>query len=103
MVDNYVIWVERVVDGVKYHQIYQGESAETEKRDDTGTGFSQQSTSLAIMNKLKFGAAWEDGHVISGFINLKSHLDRILRRAKSGDLGRVEEIHIKRVEGGNAK
>lgn len=97
MADNYVIWVERVVDGVKYHQVYQGESAETEERKDTWVGFSQQSTSLAIVNGLKFGAAWEDGHEIGGFINLKSHLDRILRRAKGGDLGQIEEIHIKRI------
>lgn len=98
MADNYIIWVERVVDGIKYHQVYQGESTETEERDDTGTGYSQQSTSLAVVNGLKFGPAWEDGHVISGYINLKSHLDRILRRSKSGDLGRIEEIHIKRID-----
>jgi len=98
MVDNYIIWVERVVDGVKYHQVYQGESTETEERDDTWTGFSQQSTSLAVVNCLKFGAAWEGGHIIGGYINLKSHLDRIIRRAKSGDLGRIEEIHIKRID-----
>lgn len=103
MADNYVIWIEREVDGVKYHQVYQGESIETEERSDTGTSFAQQSPTLAVVNGLKFGAAWESGHEIRGFINLKSHLDRILRRAKGGDLGRIEEIHIKRIGGDDAK
>lgn len=97
MYDTYIIYVERTVDSVKYHQVYQGESAETEIRIDTGTGFSQQNPNLAVVNGLKFGAAWEDGHEIDGYINLKSHLDRILRRAKSGDFGRVDEIHIVRI------
>ena len=97
MVDYYWIYVERTIDGEKVHQVYQGESLETET-NKAAVGYSHHHASLSVVNGLKFGKAFEDGYPIGGYINLKSHLGRILRRAKSGDLGRIEEIHIKRVE-----
>lgn len=95
MIDSYWIYVERVVEGVKVHQVYQGESLETET-NTAAVGFGHHQASMSTVNGIKFGRAFDDGHDIDGIVNLKSHLDRILLRARKGDLGRLEEIRIVR-------
>ena len=97
MVDYYVIYVERIVDGDKVHQVYQGESGIVED-NPASTGFGHHYGALAYANGIKFGRAFDDGHKIGGFTNLKSHIDKILNRAKRGDLGTITELYIKRID-----
>ena len=67
------------VDGLAY----QGEDLERDEARQPGlvNGFS--SHNLGALSALKFG---DEAVVVSGQINIKSHLDRILTRVRNGTL-----------------
>jgi len=72
---------------------FQGESMETVEEINHGNygfGHHQNANKISV---LKFGEPGEPAHRIGGMINLKSYLERITRRMRSGLLD-IKQIVI---------
>lgn len=89
-VSNYRVYVQ--MQDSQVLSPYMGETTETVAADIGGSGYGH-SANHGEVTVLKFGDVTIDkAHLIGGERNLMSHLDRIMRRIRRGDLkiGKLE-------------